>query len=327
MKGECEDGKCDGDAGNGDYGVLRGGQGAVSANDPMWAYLRDFAPEKEEYVLQKIKKSHPSDHIYLGSKEDAFLIDLWERQNLTEVEIPSDLFFANTIPIEDVEVSINESDLPNGRVINFRVVVFDDYQSFVRKAVTDESGTGYLVGAIVFKILDETDTCFVPILVSHGRDALKYTGIGFFPGVRVVNKDTLFDDTKSLVIACMETWYGIQIALLHPAVKDVFQHAKTDAVQVKPGKPRKDKRRKVKYIKKHVLTIDTLESTSNSKEQRKINRKCLSWYVIGHWRKYKNGKTVFIMPYWKGVLRELKKNADDDERERTFDWSVSGEDA
>jgi hypothetical protein len=170
---------------------------------------------------------------------------------------------------------------------------------------------------------DVSELCFVPILIAKGSDSLSSFPVGIFQGRKIPKQKMLAESMKRLAFMYLETWYGIQIALLHPAVKDVFSNPTIDAVHNQQN--RKGKKRKTTYVKKHILTLENLESVSQSHEARKINRKCLAWYVIGHWRTYKGGKTVFIMPYWKGVLRDLKKNAENDERERSFDWTVSGE--
>jgi hypothetical protein len=38
------------------------------------------------------------------------------------------------------------------------------------------------------------------------------------------------------------------------------------------------------------------------------------WWVIGHWREYKNGKRVFIKGYWKGPGRYSKISPQERER-------------
>ena len=45
-----------------------------------------------------------------------------------------------------------------------------------------------------------------------------------------------------------------------------------------------------------------------------------AWYVIGHYRHYKNGKTGWVNGYWKGALRETKKSFDEG-RQRILETS------
>ena len=121
------------------------------------------------------------------------------------------------------------------------------------------------------------------------------------------------DDMTSYFSVVMKAWYGIQIALLHPQIKSVFQNPSTIAVSPQ-GTKKKHKRgkRKTVYVKRHVINADDLVRTTAGAS---VERHTLVWYVIGHWRTYKNsGKKIFIKPYWKGPLRELKQNLDERER-------------
>ena len=72
----------------------------------------------------------------------------------------------------------------------------------------------------------------------------------------------------------------------------------------------------VKYIKVHYLEPQELdkalygecdESENANGLKRATKRRALVWYVIGHWRTRGNGKKIFVRPYWKGALREIKK--------------------
>lgn len=114
--------------------------------------------------------------------------------------------------------------------------------------------------------------------------------------------------------AFMETWYGIQIALLHPTVKNIFKGGRKE----RDGEAKFDKKpgtkRPVRYIKKRVINKDDIQRCLNG-DGEAVNRHTLVWYVIGHWRKLANGTKQFIKPYWKGPLRELKMALDDRERE------------
>ena len=114
----------------------------------------------------------------------------------------------------------------------------------------------------------------------------------------------------------MATWYGIQIAMLHPQIKKVFQdpEIRRNYSTVNQSSNRNNKKKKkLCYIKKHVITKDKLEKQMYSGKKNK--RHALLWHVIGHWRTYKSGKKVFVQPYWKGALREVKNMEEARERE------------
>ena len=284
--------------------------------------MKYIGDKQNEEILSEIKKSSPSDIIYLRKDEDAFIQDLWEYEKYKY--IPSDLFFAKTIPITDCKIVVDETADAGGRVCEYRVVIFSDYESKVDKVLKEESDEAFCVGAIIPEFMPAP--IVFPIVIMRGIDGVLYTRYAVTDTVYANKMIMKNSDAVTVRYELLSTWYGIQIALLHPAVKDVFRNPQRTPVDTKNnGKPNKDRKRKVKYIRKHVLTMDKLESVSGSKEQRKINRKCLAWYVIGHWRTYKSGKKIFIMPYWKGVLRDMKKNAEGDEREReiNIEWEVN----
>jgi len=112
----------------------------------------------------------------------------------------------------------------------------------------------------------------------------------------------------------LETWYGIQIALLHPTVKEVFRNPRT-AILKDSKTDKKRKKNKVRYIKEHIINAEELDKLIyGESDKRTIKRHALVWYVIGHWRTLKNGNTIFVKPYWKGALRELKKPMPERER-------------
>ena len=285
-----------------------------------------LSEQLSDKVVEKISKHHPSDHIYLSHEEDIFLMDLWEGNVNGKISIPSDIFFAKTIPLKDCIITVDESDLENNIVtVNYRVIIFDDYESVVDGLKGRKTEVG-IVGAIVpiFSGFNTSPIAF-SIFVVPGSNSITAKVVFLKKDFAEKAKTLNYQFYADYFISLMESWYGIQIALLHPAVKDVFKHPKiTKEVSEERNTSKSKKHRKAKYIRKHYLTIEKLEEVSKSKEARKINRKCLSWYVIGHWRTYKNGKKVFVMPYWKGVLRDVKKNSDGDMREReiNIEWDA-----
>ena len=159
---------------------------------------------------------------------------------------------------------------------------------------------------------------FIPILAVRGVDALAFGGVGlrnYDPEyVEYLKKNSSIYDVNRVAHAFMETWYGIQIALLHPTVKNIFKGGRKE----RDGEAKFDKKpgtkRPVRYIKKRVINKDDIQRCLNG-DGEAVNRHTLVWYVIGHWRKLANGTKQFIKPYWKGPLRELKMALDDRERE------------
>ncbi len=72
----------------------------------------------------------------------------------------------------------------------------------------------------------------------------------------------------------------------------------------KPSKKRaqtlSEEARKVRLVKSYTLK----RGWKNKVERKKAEIKCLAWGVRGHYRHYKNGKTIYIAPFVKGKERE-----------------------
>ena len=67
--------------------------------------------------------------------------------------------------------------------------------------------------------------------------------------------------------------------------------------------------KRTKYIEYHRFNTEDIKEGIYGSKNSQYNRKTMVWYVIGHWRYYKNtGKKIFINPYWKGPMREIKNN-------------------
>ena len=68
----------------------------------------------------------------------------------------------------------------------------------------------------------------------------------------------------------------------------------------KRAAPTADKDRKVRLIKSYTLK----RGWKNKVERKKAEIRCLAWGVRGHYRHYKNGRTIYIAPFVKGKERE-----------------------
>lgn len=261
-------------------------------------------------VLGQLDCSTPTDIIRLGRKEDQQLMALWEipmkKNHEGKLGIPTDLFLCGTVPLMDCKITVDERDVDkNGGVLSFRVKIFEDYEARLAQC---KKGTATMVGVI------ETyanDTGVVTCL-GVGRenniigflDSIHRCGKQWKPVSNIVELSVV----RQLVFLCLETWYGVQIALLHPVVKEVFRAPRTAVEKTNPTKKSSPRKRKVKYVKEHVLNQEELDKLIYGERTTKQGRTrhALIWYVIGHWRTYANGKKVFVQPYWKGALKDTK---------------------
>lgn len=101
-------------------------------------------------------------------------------------------------------------------------------------------------------------------------------------------------------------WLIIQLSLIHPEINKIItnkkheQNSNFDEVKTYNKSPVK----KIKAIKNKYINYTINENTI--KEVKEISRHTNVWFVSGHYRRYKNGKTIFIQPYWKGPLKDIK---------------------
>lgn len=263
-----------------------------------------------QWLSAAINKSHPSDFITLTHKEDVFLQDLWMGGDMHERRTPSDIVFANTIPLKDCIIEVDERADLNASVARCRIVIFEKYLRL--------SDGEVIIGAVIPEAgyLIKNNPFYHVLYVSAGHDAIAISLYAKSELADYIYQDSeLCHKINSVLISWLFTWYGIQIALLHPDVKNVFS-CPTRQVLATGSANKTSRQRKTKYIRKHILTLDNLERAAHTNEAKKFNRRCLVWYVIGHWREYPSGKKVFIQPYWKGPLRQTRRNAEGDDRKR-----------
>lgn len=261
-------------------------------------------------ISRQLDCSTPTDIIRLGRREDQQLMALWEspikKNHEGKLGIPTDLFLCGTVPLMDCKITVDERDVDeNGAIISFRVKIFEDYETRLAQC---EEGAVATVGAI------ETyanDTGVVTCL-GVGREG---NIMGFLDSVhrcgkqwKPVSNIVELSVAQQLVFLCLETWYGIQIALLHPVVKEVFRAPRMVVEKTNTTKKSSQRKQKVKYVKEYVLNQEELDKLIYGERTAKqaITRHALLWYVIGHWRTYANGKKVFVQPYWKGALRATR---------------------
>ena len=218
---------------------------------------------------------------------------------------PNDLYIQKTIPLKDIVIVRG----PMIAYISMDYIddkYFDDLSSDSGRVVGYMTVTSkYHDGSIDLDILC-TNNQLIPtnqrmrVLLNEGYDKVSY------------NDKMMID----MLFQFMQLWYAIQILLLHPRAEIIKNKSQIiPTTRISDNSMRKSmNRRKVRYIKRYLLCTDDLNNVLNGDAKKQINRHCLSWYVIGHYRQYKNGHRVFIQGYWKGELRELKRNLDSCER-------------
>lgn len=281
-------------------------------------------------------KSDPSDYVEFDYESILNMYDMWaERAGKRWGSLPpADIILSETVPITDMVLNIKITDEFMKRVMErsrfkvvnrstigaFRVKLFkkEEYFPLLNPDSREvEEVTGTCVGVIAFYVSDFT--LFFPIAISVDENSMTFgTSAGFLQYGVVKERKTMSNDmlyylnTKSdvtvgrTVTAMLNYWYTIQIMLLHPQISKIMASSGARGeVRLERTNPRKPKRRRAVYVRKIYINEKVIDET------RKVRKKCPCWRVIGHWRQYKDGKRVWIHPYWKGELRHTKKNYDE----------------
>lgn len=235
--------------------------------------------------------------------------------------IPADLLIEQTIPITDIMIVSLDTI---GLQIRVTIKLPDD------KSVTDYCNNCGIIGAVTF--VDIGLSLPLTVDTTNGAIAVVWEAVSTFPYKYFNNVTPAWIDHHTKHIDVLTTimgmilpaWYGIQLALLHPVTKQVFATPKMEKRDRKEvlemdytaKKLLKDKCKTVKYVRRHTITKDNnvdiaIDSAVNSINQlRETNntphkRHTALWRVIGHYRKYKSGKTIWVKPYWKGPLKDF----------------------
>ena len=280
-------------------------------------YELDHTSSLQPEEMQAIKYLQISniDEINLTENQVKQMFDVIET-SLPVFGIPADIFYQKTIPLPILSLNCLFED----GVCNYKIYVFSDVaEGLLDLPMGDHICIGYIMvenhwvfrlwitkGEDIFSIID---------VVYDDCDGRAYE----------VDNDSIDDYNflKNHAAWGILLWYVIQIYMLNPRTKTIFKNCTKfkNAEYRKATSRERENKRISKYIK-HIVVSDELinKALYDNSEKRKINRRCLIWYVLGHWRTYKSGKKIFINGYWKGELRSIKQNLD--ERERLIDEEV-----
>ena len=177
-----------------------------------------------------LDRQNATDRISISSEDLTFLKKLYSsKEDEDIIEVPSDLFFSHQIPLTDCEIEVElDSEGKNSyRSMIYRVLIYNDYISIIDQHGSG-GGTNINVGCVVVPILGTPGSIIYPIYIKKGQNTImSISNIGYYnmtkqkcaEFVNSVSKFTLNEGIHNY----MATWYGIQIAMLHPQIKKVFQ--------------------------------------------------------------------------------------------------------
>ncbi len=238
-----------------------------------------------------------------------------KRLGLNPLQVDAGLMLANTIPITDMEIVVSYKDV--GKVVGRIVVQPDFYDNY--NVENDDGATGVLALAMVIG-LGYNKRILVPMFVglTTGR-FVYYPEEEWYCVIDDKGKvETHYVEgqgeqlLRSIVAELLCWWHFIQVCLTNPPIRERF--AALSKTKTVPKGDTKKKRGAVRYVKTHYLDPEEWGIIKRTESGRTYS--CLAWYVIGHWREYKNGHRVFIKPYWKGTMRNSVEEAGDVSRNR-----------
>jgi len=272
-----------------------------------------------EYLWKRVRKQYPSDVVKCDQACLDKLQSITKRISGGDGKVPNDLIYADTLPLTDMIIAEAGSE---GKA---RIAMFNCEN--VLKAQVPEKEWGFVAGVVCISLQGQRESyALVPVMVASGENGIIVARVGYVCGGIAYDESDLIEgyeeslqlliqNAKETCASVITAWYGIQIALLHPTVKEMFRNPRTTILKDSETDKKRSKS-KVRYVKEHIINADELDKLLyGESDKRTIKRHALVWYVIGHWRTLRNGKIVFVKPYWKGALRELKKPIPERERE------------
>ena len=197
--------------------------------------------------------------------------------------VPIDLITSETVPMPDFQIVLGEN------LITFNTLFPNDVDGYEVHVRTDDF-------AFVYRVKDDMSGWESSPFMNTSVAAKKwYYGNS--------EEQVAFRTLRALLLA---DWYAIQMLALHPTMREVFSSPRVAPLR-KENKNRKKKQRVAGFIRTHYIS----EADIEQKCGRDFERRTMAWYVIGHYRHYKSGRKKFIKGYWKGPLRDAKRNLDE----------------
>lgn len=295
-------------------------------------FMTPLPLDEWNFMIKKVNESVVTDIIQSGPTEMWNFAQYWKGmqqydEHVKGMKIPADVIIEGTVPILDMMITMFVDDdftpFNGGDGGSVRMIIFEDCLANIKRII--ELNDLLIVGALV---ATATEIIF-PLIIDLETNALEISSmvacatIGrneyekLWKNITNNAKETMLEILGMIVPA----WYGMQLALLHPATETVFSNPvreKRDRKeQLKPvminGKPKR-----VKYVRKHVITAEkgiypALDNAMNNMygagfDKRKYTRRTYLWRVIGHNRETRTGVT-WVKAHWKGPLKDFAKMA------------------
>lgn len=243
--------------------------------------------ENSKYAAEMLKASCPSDEVFLDKGGLDEIMSLYDKVVGERDNGIADIILSQTVPIPSLRIKLEDD------AESYRFCVFENALDHLDEA---PAGRALLVAAV----LEEKAGRLTLLGVIKGDEKATVSDRSFDEfGNDLGKSDTI------RISGLWHIWCAVEFALLHPQSKTIFTNPAKGKEYVREKDSSGKRRRVVKYIRRHYIT-----GTAAGHSIREINRHCLCWYVVGHWRHLRSGNVIYIKGYWKGELRDLKRNVD-----------------
>ena len=308
-------------------------------------YMSDDNFEELQECHRKLKNQNPTDLIQISNSDYKKLKNKF-KDNKSYYDngdnLSSDIMISGLVSLLNIEIVLTDDKNIN----RARILINDNYQELIQ--IGKEINMNPIVGCVL--LYNMIDVIF-PIAIDLEKNTILSTPP--FPNNvndPILNKDLDFSFDKNnngfkeltgfvstlphamyLLSKIYEIWYTIQISMLHPILKNIYNNPSTSIIHISSNnnkkKKKNNKKKKIVYYKKHIITDDKINKVFDEyKTSHKNQRHEMLWYVAGHWRTYKDGRKIFIKPHWKGPLRDSKNKIGIETRERVIPIEEKNED-
>ena len=252
-----------------------------------------------------LNKTNPSDFISYD-KHTYITLDLY----ITDVleitvdhlwpTIPNDIFMLDTVPLPDIVFKGSATNNNDKNDFWGRTIFIDG-----KLIVVCASNEYDYVTAVIVEKSSETECS-----LNRNDIYIKINNFATMERVEKVKSNIMFTVVE-LASHYIYHWYALQIMMLNPVIKDrLLTVSKKEKLRISESSiigvdNSQKKKRKARYVKYKTISQVLIQSDILRKKH------ALCWYVIGHYRHYKDGRKTWVHGYWKGPMRELKKNLDE----------------
>lgn len=248
-----------------------------------------------------------TDYVYLSGNTEKSLAEIWktgaknvEKDGKHGYLCPADLLIQGTVPLKNLTFVNQTNDTDS----EYRIHIFENYYEFL-PILFDHDKT--VVGLIEIKFKAHNTRYFIGVSILRDYpNLLTPAYMGCYGNIKITqatkNDEEALQNILNLANNVLGLWYAVQLCLLNPVTEVLFSKPTMQKLRGKERIAAQERNKSVKYIKRYYIKEDDVDRVLYGGD-KSFNRKCLVWYVTGHWREYKTGKRTFVNGYFKGALR------------------------